>query len=495
MNNNDYTKLKEETSNDKNSKPKLIYFIILIIILIIIKISIFKFKKEPLISKYKKNPFLQTEFLLNTFNKSKKLDLTLFKKNKNTLKQKIKYLISNKEKNKDTYKCLSTIYGAFLADSMGSNCEFSEPNKSNHLTIYSNILNRRFEPGQITDDSELAMSISFSILDNLNYEKINPNILFFYYSIWYNSNPKDIGITTGNALSKLNIYKTSITDKEIFSAKFKKEIKEENNLSLSNGFCMRLSPFLSWFYMMNKDYISNILKSKLSEKYYELYIKIYNEISKDNQLSHPNEEQPIAGSILIFMGLCSMQDNISGKEILEKIQILFSSQFFNNENNKNEIKINKHFKNLLSIYRNQKFNKDIFFSNIIENMGNLYHAFNLTIYYLETFDENKKKMSLTELYTKIIYEINDFGGDTDTNGAIVGMIIGPLIGVENFEKKYFDVFLDYFSEERIIYTNVLMYFYVEFLKDISSKYIIKNLNGVSFKFMDIMLKMLYTEIE
>ena len=51
MNNNDYTKLKEEKSNDKNSKPNLIYFIILIIILIIIKISIFKFKKEPLISK------------------------------------------------------------------------------------------------------------------------------------------------------------------------------------------------------------------------------------------------------------------------------------------------------------------------------------------------------------------------------------------------------------------------------------------------------------
>lgn len=258
---------------------------------------------------------------------------------------------------------------------------------------------------------------------------------------------------------------------------------------------MRLSPFLSWFYMMNKDYISNILKSKLSEKYYELYIKIYNEISKDNQLSHPNEEQPIAGSILIFMGLCSMQDNISGKEILEKIQILFSSQFFNNENNKNEIKINKHFKNLLSIYRNKDFNKDIFFSNIIENMGNLYHAFNLTVYYLDTFDENKKKMSLTELYTKIIYEICDFGGDTDTNGAIVGMVIGPLIGVENFEKKYFDVFLDFYSEERIIYTNVLMYFYVDFLKQISSKYIIKNLNGVSFKVMDILLKMLYTEIE
>ena len=46
------------------------------------------------------------------------------------------------------------------------------------------------------------------------------------------------------------------------------------------------------------------------------------------------------------MGLCSMQDNFSGKEILEKIEILFSNKFFNNENNKNEIKINKHFKNL-----------------------------------------------------------------------------------------------------------------------------------------------------
>ena len=50
MNNSEsYSKFKEESLKDKEIKPKFIYFIILAIILIIIKVSIFNFKKEPLI--------------------------------------------------------------------------------------------------------------------------------------------------------------------------------------------------------------------------------------------------------------------------------------------------------------------------------------------------------------------------------------------------------------------------------------------------------------
>ena len=97
---------------------------------------------------------------------------------------------------------------------------------------------------------------------------------------------------------------------------------------------MRISPILSWFYMINKNYIIEILKSKSNEKYFELYNKIYIQISKDSQLTHPNIENSIAASIFIFMGLCSMQDNISGNEILEMTKILFSHNHFNNKKKK-----------------------------------------------------------------------------------------------------------------------------------------------------------------
>ena len=87
---------------------------------------------------------------------------------------------------------------------------------------------------------------------------------------------------------------------------------------------------------------------------------------------------------------------------------------------------------------NQTFDKDIFFGNLYEQMGFYKHAFNLTVYYLSILDKETKdnKKSLKDFYTDMIYDISDFGGDTDTNGAIVGIVLGPLIGMENFERKY-----------------------------------------------------------
>ena len=97
----------------------------------------------------------------------------------------------------------------------------------------------------------------------------------------------------------------------------------------------------------------------------------------------------------------------------------------------------------------------------------------------------------------MIYEISDFGGDTDTNGAIVGIVLGPLIGMENFERKYFDIFLNFYSRERLIYTNVFMYFYAEYLTKIENGLLKLNKKGdkVSFYFMKKFLEMLNTDME
>ena len=40
-----------------------------------------------------------------------------------------------------------------------------------------------------------------------------------------------------------------------------------------------------------------------------------------------------------------------------------------------------------------------------------------------------------DLYYKIMCDICNRGGDTDTNCAIVGTMIGPLIGYKNFKKN------------------------------------------------------------
>ena len=99
------------------------------------------------------------EFLLYFLNK-KNIDLNIISNNIKKLKSLIeKYDFNN---NKDKYLALSCIFGAFLGDSMGSICEFSLPSKKNHLDIFQ-FEEGIFAPGEVTDDSEMAMACCFCL--------------------------------------------------------------------------------------------------------------------------------------------------------------------------------------------------------------------------------------------------------------------------------------------------------------------------------------------
>ena len=421
---------------------------------------------------FEKNPHEYTLYLLNLLYKTKEINFKLFEKNIKSIKKKINSIIDKRDdiENEDLYIILSTIYGAFLADSMGSFCEFTEFNRRNHDMIFKVTKDTIFQPGQVTDDSEMAMSLAYSIMDNPNKKSLNQNLMFFYYVIWYYSNPLDIGNTTETALSVIDQkyleQKLDITSNNIFNANIKKYINKSNKDSLANGLLMRLSPLLTWFYMMNKSYIKETLETDpndktISGKFYNLYQKIFVEVEKDGQLTHPNRENAVAGSILIFIGLCAMSRKFSGREILNLVQILFEDNHFNPKGEEN--KLRNYYIDLIQYLKDPSFNESIYFGNLSDQMGYYLHAFKFTIYNLYVFDDLKGN----NVYNQIINKICDYGGDTDTNAAIVGMIIGPLIGLENFDKRKLDTFLNFYSKTRLIYTNVLMYFYAKYLVDIS----------------------------
>ena len=421
---------------------------------------------------FEKNPHEYTLYLLDLLYKTKEINFKLFEKNIKSIKKKINSIIDKRDdkENEDLYIILSTIYGAFLADSMGSFCEFTEFNRRNHDMIFKVTKDTIFQPGQVTDDSEMAMSLAYSIMDNPNKKSLNQNLMFFYYVIWYYSNPLDIGNTTETALSVIDQkyleQKLDITSNSIFNANIKKYINKNNKDSLANGLLMRLSPLLTWFYMMNKSYINETLETDpndktISGKFYNLYQKIFVEVEKDGQLTHPNRENAVAGSILIFIGLCAMSRKFSGREILNLVQILFEDNHFNPKGEEN--KLRNYYIDLIQYLKDPSFNESIYFGNLSDQMGYYLHAFKFTIYNLYVFDDLKGN----NVYNQIIYKICDYGGDTDTNAAIVGMIIGPLIGLENFDKRKLDIFLNFYSKTRLIYTNVLMYFYAKYLVDIS----------------------------
>ena len=66
----------------------------------------------------------------------------------------------------------------------------------------------------------------------------------------------------------------------IFFLRKLEKIYKENYKNLSKWFINENFSYFIFFYMINKNYIIEILKSKSNEKYFELYNKIYIQISK-----------------------------------------------------------------------------------------------------------------------------------------------------------------------------------------------------------------------
>ena len=65
-------------------------------------------------------------------------------------------------------------------------------------------------------------------------------------------------------------------------------------------------------------------------------------------------------------------------------------------------------------------------------------AFSYGFHHLKWISENVKEPSQLngDLYKRIIRSVIQQGGDTDTNAAIVGGMVGSIIGFSNLPKEY-----------------------------------------------------------
>jgi hypothetical protein len=90
----------------------------------------------------------------------------------------------------------------------------------------------------------------------------------------------------------------------------------------------------------------------------------------------------------------------------------------------------------------------------------------MTLHYLYYFDDYEDKNNINNIskYRIIMNEICNFGGDTDTNCAIVGTVIGPLIGYYKFGNNDFDYLISVDRYNRIQFSAFLIYFYVMYLE-------------------------------
>ena len=324
-------------------------------------------------------------------------------------------------------------------------------NESNCLKIFKskNIFGK--SAGTVTDDSEMAMSIAYSIFDLPDLQNLNSTYIYFYYQMWLESKPFDIGNTITVALKsgKMENLETNYFDK------IKDIIKNKNSKSKANGFLMRISPIIVWFYYINKNEVNEIIKGKQKEKYDYLYQKIKSIIIIDNKITHPNIENNLASGLFIFMALSAIVEN-TPEEIINQLKILLTLDDFTKDPNGKEI--SKHIKKCFKDINDNKFKYDFTLQS-----GYYMHSIRLIIYYLIKFNDIKE----TDKYKKyriIINQICNEGGDTDTNSAIVGTIIGPLIGYLNFGKD-FQVMIDLKRQNRIQFSPFIMYNYVKFIED------------------------------
>ncbi len=387
---------------------------------------------------------------------------TNFKNNINKIKT---FLQTSIQENTEIYYVLSCIYGAFLGDAMGAFCEFEKPSPKNSRTIFNN-LNTVIGgvKGQVTDDSEMALSLAYAIMDTPMKETLNVNYMYFYYGAWFRTNPLDFGNTTKNALKyfdfrqfhpKLNNFK-----------KIEGKIMIENRDSLSNGFLMRKSTFIAWIYYRFYHEISDALNETNSlDKLFQLYLKIKLLSNEDNKITNPNEQVNVVSSIYTLMALMAIK-GYPAKNIIDMLMNFSNYSAFLKKGN-DEKYISKAIKSYIDLFNSHHFEfyksfGDLkSYENVYNSMGFYLHAFKLTLYFLYNFD-NIEKNHPEKKYRGIMNMICDLGGDTDTNCCIVGAVIGPLIGMNYFGYE-FKQMLDVIPPNRPIYSIHMAILFVLYL--------------------------------
>lgn len=455
------------------------------------------FKPEVILKNY--NSIHEQIFTRGIFS-LKELGLPLFsdfsdmeiRRNFKTNHDKLVKLVINLDIKKfpEIYIALSCIFGAFLGDAMGAYCKFQESNKNLHNQIYKGKPQFGEVVGQVTDNSEMAMSFAYSMMDHSSFDKLMPSFSYYYYGCWKYSHPKDMGDITTKALLPF-LFQEGISPWD--SPKIKDYlyyVSDENKESISNEFLVRKTSFVVAIFFKANVLIGEAFNDELlvnTAALRDLYfIVIKNDITKDNLCTHPSEKCNSIQAFFTFLTLLAMCSKGS-KEVIYIATVFYKSNEFLNSATQEDVLIAQMFHSYLKIFRKEKdFDVWNFFTDeesVCDEMESYMNAFKLSIYYLvKLFDYSYKK---TPTFETIMNEICDFGGDTSTNCAIVGSIIGSLIGYKDFGYKFWDMMIAT-PPGRELYSPILMVNFVDYF----SKYhkpefcnYIKGYENLSFIYM------------
>ena len=283
---------------------------------------------------------------------------------------------------------LGAVIGAFIGDTLGSAVEFqkhvSNDDLNRALSMEGGIFGNG--PGQVTDDSELAMCILNGLCRTL--PNWNPDSIAEFYKGWIMSRPFDIGKTTRNGFQLL----PSHNQIEGLAEVAKRSSIMDNQSSTSNGSFMRCSPLAVYCRnMMDEDFVRYIVTEDSS-------------MTHSNPLIHETET-------LYILCISHLIQNPKDKENAIRKVVDYAQR-----------KCSPQAQNWLkdSIDENRAMPGN-------PNMGFVKIAFDHS--FRELLKEN---IDFTEAMKRVLL----LGGDTDTNAAIVGAMIGAYVGYKALNEDW-----------------------------------------------------------
>ena len=290
-------------------------------------------------------------------------------------------------------KVRGMLYGVALGDSLGAPHEFRQSiplTKYTGRLEYKSLVPSRFQGdrwgviGQWTDDTEMTLALANSILRNKGY---NRDDVIRVYQDWANSHPFGMGKNTRRLFYGVKTVKG-------YEQRYNKALQEDLNQTQSNGSLMRATPLALLVDLDDPDSFKDVIE--------------------DIYLSNPNPVNEEAGLIYVTALALALRG--------VKEEIILDTITQEAEGMSPEIKV--------VIYQvNEGLARDI-----KTNKGWVVHSLycslmSLRYYHLAIEEDNERS------FTTAINEIILMGGDTDTNGAIAGGLLGALVGYQRLLKQ------------------------------------------------------------
>lgn len=235
--------------------------------------------------------------------------------------------------------------------------------------------------GQFTDDSELAISLAFALYDKDPRNGLPIEDIVQGYSEWYNSKPFDMGSTCARAFSTDNKQDGLLSNRMM-------KFAAGSYVSEANGALMRICPMAIWSIGESVAVIAHNAKM-------------------DAMLSHPNQVCQDCNAIVVLAIEYLIRHPSDHKGVVEYIDDYV-------------------YNNIKSKVRDWYYVDSLDISKLVctTNIGWVKWGFIQAIFYLRN----------NTPYETAIKEVLIRGGDTDTNAAIVGSVLGALHGINGIPK-------------------------------------------------------------